>query len=153
MYDARTLYGDIIEDRESSMAFSALGQHAPIDIKKVFDPDKKIRLAMLEKLIPMLPNHEVKIGGTTTIDITKKGMDKGWGIKRFAKHLSVSLDEIGFVGDALFPRGNDYPAKEIGLHCIEVKGPHETEAHIRSWSMSEDELANSCLGLDEDTRS
>ena len=54
MYDASTLYGDIIEDRESSMAFSALGQQAPIEIKKSFDPDKKIRLAMLKKLIPML---------------------------------------------------------------------------------------------------
>jgi HAD superfamily hydrolase (TIGR01484 family) len=134
MYDASTLYGDIIEDRESSMAFSALGQQAPIEIKKSFDPDKKIRLKMLEKLIPMLPDHEVKIGGTTTIDITKKGMDKGWGIQRFANHLGVSLDEIGFLGDAIFPGGNDYPAKEIGLHCIQVANPHETEVHIRSWS-------------------
>ncbi len=138
MYDASTLYGDIIEDRESSMAFSALGQQAPIEIKKSFDPDKKIRLRMLERLIPMLPNHEVKIGGTTTIDITKKGMDKGWGIKRFAEHMSFTLPEIGFVGDALFPGGNDYPAKEIGLHCVEVKGPHETEAHIRRWSRNEE---------------
>jgi HAD superfamily hydrolase (TIGR01484 family) len=133
MYDTSTLYGDIIEDRASSIAFSALGQQAPIDVKKTFDPEKKIRLAMLEKLIPMLPNHEVKIGGTTTIDITKKGMDKGYGIKRFAQHLSVNLDEVGFVGDAIFPGGNDYPAKEIGLHCIQVANPHETEAHIRSW--------------------
>lgn len=133
MYDTSTLYGEIIEDRESSIAFSALGQQAPLHLKKEFDPDKKIRLAMLEKLIPMLPNHEVKIGGTTTIDITKKGMDKGWGIKRFAEHMSVTLPEIGFVGDALFPGGNDYPAMEIGLHCVEVKGPHETEEHVRSW--------------------
>lgn len=133
MYDASTLYGDIIEDRGSSMAFSALGQQAPIEIKKAFDPDKKIRLKMLEKLIPMLPNHEVKIGGTTTIDITKKGMDKGYGIKRFAQHLGIDLDEVGFVGDALFPGGNDYPAIEIGLHCVEVRGPHETEQHIRNW--------------------
>ncbi len=139
MYDASELYGDIIEDRESSMAFSALGQQAPIEIKKSFDPDKKIRLAMLEKLIPMLPNHEVKIGGTTTIDITKKGMDKGWGIKRFANHMSITLPEIGFVGDALFPGGNDYPAMEIGLHCVEVKGPHETEAHIRRWTGGSEE--------------
>lgn len=134
MYDMSTLYGDIIEDRLSSVVFSALGQRTPVDIKKAFDPDKKIRLKMLEKLVPMLPNYEIRIGGATSIDVTKKGMDKGYGIKRFANHLSVSLDEIGFVGDSIFPGGNDYPAKQIGLHCVKVKGPHETEAHIRSWS-------------------
>jgi HAD superfamily hydrolase (TIGR01484 family) len=133
MYDASTTYGEIIEDRGSSIAFSALGQQAPIEIKKSFDPEKTIRLKMLEKLIPMLPEHEVKIGGTTTIDITKKGMDKGWGIKRFAEHHGVELRDIGFLGDAIFPGGNDYPAKEIGLDCIQVNNPHDTEKHIRSW--------------------
>lgn len=133
MYDASTLYGDIIEDRESQITFSALGQRAPTEAKSVFDPDQKIRHAIVKKLAPLLPDHEIRIGGSTSIDITKKGMDKGWGIKRLAQHLNLSLDEIGFVGDALFPGGNDYPAKEIGLHCVEVKNPHETEAHIRSW--------------------
>lgn len=134
MYDMSTLYGDIIEDRESQMTFSALGQRAPTHVKATFDPDQKIRHAIVKKLQPMLPDHEIRIGGSTSIDITKKGMDKGWGIKRLAKHLDLSLDEIGFVGDALFPGGNDYPAKEIGLHCIQVANPHETEAHIRGWS-------------------
>lgn len=133
MYDMSTLYGDVIEDRESQITFSALGQRAPNEVKSVFDPDQKIRHGIVKKLAPMLPDHEIRIGGSTSIDITKKGMDKGWGIKRIAKHLSLSLDEIGFVGDAIFPGGNDYPAKEIGLHCIQVTGPHETEAHIRNW--------------------
>ena len=88
---------------------------------------------MLEKLVLMLPEYEIRVGGATSIDVTKKGMDKGWGIKRLAEHLDITLDEIGFVGDAIFPGGNDYPAKELGLHCVQVVGPHETEAHIREW--------------------
>lgn len=133
MYPIETQYGEIIENRGTQVTFSALGQQAPIHVKEVFDPDQKIRHAIVKKLSPMLPDHEIRIGGSTSIDITKKGIDKAYGIKKIAEHLSLSLDEIGFVGDAIFPGGNDYPAKELGLHCVQVTGPHETEAHIRSW--------------------
>ena len=134
MYNADMLYGDIIENRGSQITFSALGQQAPIHLKEHFDPDQKIRHAIVEKLAPYLPDHEIRIGGSTSIDITKKGIDKAYGIRKIAEHLSVSLNEIGFVGDAIFPGGNDYPAKQIGLHCVQVAGPHETEAHIRQWT-------------------
>lgn len=133
MYHADELFGDVIENRGSQITFSALGQHAPLHLKEHFDKDQKIRHAIVEKLAPHLPDHEIRIGGSTSIDITKKGIDKAYGIKKIAEHLSISLDEIGFVGDALFPGGNDYPAKELGLHCVQVAGPHETEAHIRKW--------------------
>src|SRR5579872_7501344 len=32
-------WGDVIEDRGSQITFSALGQHAPLDAKKAWDPD------------------------------------------------------------------------------------------------------------------
>ena len=32
-----------------------------------------------------------------------------------------------FVGDALFPGGNDYPAKEAGVVSIKVGGPSDTK--------------------------
>jgi hypothetical protein len=32
-----------------------------------------------------------------------------------------------FIGDALFPGGNDYPAKEAGVVSIAVRGPRETK--------------------------
>ncbi len=133
MYDTSVLYGEIIEDRGSQITFSALGQSAPTHAKEPFDPDQKIRHAIVEKLITKLPNHEMRIGGATSIDITKKGMDKGYGIKRLAGHLSLSLDEIGFVGDAIFEGGNDYPAHQLGLQYVKVANPEETEKHIRSW--------------------
>jgi len=38
------IYGEIIEDRESQISFSALGQLAPVHLKKVWDPDGARRL-------------------------------------------------------------------------------------------------------------
>jgi hypothetical protein len=31
-----------------------------------------------------------------------------------------------YIGDALFPGGNDYPVKEAGVECIPVKAPDDT---------------------------
>lgn len=133
IYNNNSSYGEIIEDRGSQITFSALGQQAPLHLKEKFDPDKKIRHIIVKKLNNIIPEYDIRIGGSTSIDITKKGMDKGYGIQRFAKHLDLELNEIGFVGDALFEGGNDYPAKRIGLHCVEVKNPEETEEYIRRW--------------------
>lgn len=133
MYDQSMLHGDIIEDRGSQITFSALGQKAPLHLKEQFDPDQKIRHEIVKKIKNIIPEYEIRIGGTTSIDITKKGMDKGHGIKKFANHLALHLDEVGFVGDALFEGGNDYPAKQLGIHCVEVNNPTETERHIRGW--------------------
>ena len=133
MYNQSILHGDVIEDRGSQITFSALGQNAPLRLKEQFDPDQKIRHEIVKKLKNIIPEYEIRVGGSTSIDITKKGMDKGYGIQKIANHLTLDLDEVAFVGDALFEGGNDYPAKQLGIHCIEVVGPHETEQHIRSW--------------------
>lgn len=133
LYKTESVHGEIIEDRGSQITFSALGQQAPLHLKEKFDPDQKIRHVIVKKLINIIPEYDIRIGGSTSIDITKKGMDKGYGIQRLAKHLELELDEIGFVGDALFEGGNDYPAKRIGIHCVEVKNPNETEEYIRGW--------------------
>ena len=37
-----------------------------------------------------------------------------------------------FIGDALFPGGNDYPAKEAGVVSIQVRDPNETKRVIEA---------------------
>ena len=37
-----------------------------------------------------------------------------------------------FVGDALFPGGNDYPAKEAGAESIQVRDPEEAKRVIET---------------------
>jgi hydroxymethylpyrimidine pyrophosphatase-like HAD family hydrolase len=84
---------------------------------------------MLDALIP---EFSVRIGGTTSIDVTKPGIDKGYGIRKLRDILNISVREMIFIGDALFVGGNDYPAKEAGVVSIPVRGPHETKRVIEA---------------------
>ncbi|OHA16797.1 MAG: HAD family hydrolase [Candidatus Taylorbacteria bacterium RIFCSPHIGHO2_02_FULL_45_28] len=127
------VYGTIIEDRGSQITFSALGQQAPIAEKVAWDPTRKKRENIVSFLQPKIPEFDVRVGGSTSIDITKKGVNKAYGIRKLEEFLHMTPDDIVFVGDALFPGGNDYPAKATGVDCISVKNPEETKTLIRSW--------------------
>jgi phosphomannomutase len=37
-----------------------------------------------------------------------------------------------YIGDALFPGGNDYPARGTGAVCIQVRDPDETKRVIET---------------------
>jgi phosphomannomutase len=129
---AEKVWGQVIEDRGSQITFSALGQQAPLEEKKQWDPDfvKRTRIkAIVDKLIP---EFSVRMGGATSIDVTKQGIDKGYGIRKLRDVLGVSLKEMVFIGDALFPGGNDYPAQQAGVVSIPVQGPHETKRVIEA---------------------
>lgn len=127
-----TLYGAQIEDRGSQVTFSALGQNAPIEQKAAWDPDQKKRLVITQYLERALPEFEIRIGGTTSIDITRKGIDKKYGILQMEKHLGIPRAKMLFIGDALFPGGNDYAAIEAGVEIAAVSGPAETKEIIRN---------------------
>ncbi len=133
-------YGEQIDDRESQVSFSWLGQEAPIEAKKLWDPAAEKRKQIVEALAPLLPEYHLGIGGMTTIDITKKGIDKEYGIKKTADYLGVGLDDILYVGDALFVGGNDYPAIKAGVATIQVSDEKETEALISSWLASPSQI-------------
>jgi hypothetical protein len=131
-YRAKKLWGEAIEDRGSQVTFSALGQQAPLAEKEKWDPDftkrKKIT-AILKKLIP---EFSVRMGGATSIDVTKPGIDKAYGIGKLRDTLHLSLKEMVYIGDALFPGGNDYPAEKAGVVSIPVKGPDDTNLVIKT---------------------
>src|ERR1017187_10481707 len=95
--------------------------------KLKWDPDhtkrKKIK-AILDKSIP---EFSVRTGGSTSIDITKPGIDKAYGIRKLRDLLGISLKEMIFIGDALYVGGNDYPAEQAGVVSIPVKDPNETK--------------------------
>ena len=127
------VYGDIIEDRGSQITFSALGQKAPVDVKYAWDPDRKKREEIAQMLKKKIPEFDVRVGGATSVDITRKGVNKAYGIMKLGQHLKLPVSDMVFVGDALFYGGNDYPAKTTGADCISVKGPDETADIIRGW--------------------
>jgi len=119
-------WGERIEDRGSQITFSALGQQAPIDAKESWDPDFAKRKVIQADLRTRLPGLSINMGGATSIDITREGVDKAYGLKKLRDESGISLDAMMFVGDAIFPGGNDYPAKELGLDTIRVRDPLET---------------------------
>ena len=80
-----------------------------------------------------LPETSIIIGGTTTIDILPKGFDKATGLKRLLEKLGMTIDDMVFIGDAIFPGGNDYSASEAGIESIKVSGPEETKETIKKW--------------------
>jgi phosphomannomutase len=131
-YKAERVWGEIIEDRGSQITYSALGQQAPLAEKQKWDPDFSKRKKMKAELDRLIPEFSVSLGGATSIDVTKHGIDKGYGIRKLRDILHIAIDKMLFVGDALFPGGNDYPAKEAGAQSIEVKDPHETKRVIET---------------------
>jgi len=125
-------WGEVIEDRGSQITFSALGQQAPIEEKKKWDPDFTKRQQMKALLDKLIPEFSVRLGGTTSVDVTKPGIDKAYGIRKLRDTLGIPIQEMIFIGDALFPGGNDYPAKEAGVVSIQVRDPNESKRVIEA---------------------
>lgn len=135
---------DQLQDRDSQITLSAIGRNAPSNLKAAYDPDGSKRKEWIKFLKEHLDEnkYDIKIGGTTSIDVTRKGLDKEWGIKAFAKHHNIPLNSILFFGDKLHQEGNDFPATKI-VDCIAVKSPKDTLQQLRAI-----ELLNN-ISLDE----
>ncbi len=129
---AEKVWGEVIEDRGSQITYSALGQRAPLEQKKQWDPDFTKRKKIKALLDPLIDDFSVRLGGSTSIDITKPGIDKAYGIRKLRDILGIAIEEMVFVGDALFPGGNDYPAQEAGVVSIRVRDPEDTKRVIEA---------------------
>jgi HAD superfamily hydrolase (TIGR01484 family) len=125
--------GAIVEDRNTQITFTPNGQQAPIEIKRLFDPDRKKREKIKAAIEPELPEVDVLINGSSSIDIVPKGFSKAVGLGRLLEKLGLGKADMIFVGDALFPGGNDYSVYEAGVETIAVKGPEETAFIISNW--------------------
>jgi hypothetical protein len=130
-FSGEQTWGPQIEDRGSQVTFSALGQEAPLGPKDAWDHDRKKREKLQQILQGKLPELSINIGGATSIDITRKGIDKAYGLKRLAEHTGLTKEDMLFLGDAIFPGGNDYPAKTMGMDTVRVRDVDETKAVLQ----------------------
>ncbi|MDB5265964.1 MAG: Phosphomannomutase [Parcubacteria group bacterium] len=119
-------YGDRIEFRGAEVTLSALGQEAPIAEKEAWDPDGSKKRTLHDALVPMLPEYDVKTGGSTSIDVTLKGINKAYGIRKLCEYRSYIIADTMYIGDALYPGGNDEVVKETGIRTQQVKDPEDT---------------------------
>jgi HAD superfamily hydrolase (TIGR01484 family) len=125
-------YGKLLEDRGTQFTFSALGQDAPPALKKEWDPNVEKRQRIRKLLEEDIPEFEIEIGGSTSIDITEKGIDKAFALEQLCKYEKITITDILFIGDALFPGGNDYAVVKTGVDTIHVKDYNETKDVIRN---------------------
>lgn len=131
------LYGDQFLARDTQITFSAIGTYAPAEEKAIWDPQGAKRDKLIRFLEPKLPEFNIMKGGRTAIDITRKGIDKAYGVKWLAKHLGFEARDMLFVGDELSSGRNDACVIPTGIQTMEVAGPHETAKVI-------DEILSSC---------
>jgi phosphomannomutase len=119
-------WGPILEDRGSQITFSALGQAAPVDAKKAWDPSGAKKNALRAVVQQYLPDLEVRSGGSTSIDITRRGIDKAYGMRKLSELTGIPFDQMLFVGDRLDPDGNDFPVIALGIPTRAVDGWEDT---------------------------
>ncbi|RWZ78343.1 MAG: HAD-IIB family hydrolase [Candidatus Microsaccharimonas sossegonensis] len=138
-YRESKVYGEIIEDRGSQITFSALGQDIVtelgdegIRLKEEWDPDSVKKNSIRDYVAKLIPEFEVRVGGGTSIDITKPGIDKAYGMQKLIDMLSITKEDILFFGDRLAEGGNDYPVKEFGIDTLEVSGWEHTSHRLET---------------------
>lgn len=119
-------WGDIIENRFSQVTFSALGQDAPLEAKRNWDPTGEKRAALAEAVQKRLPNLEVRSGGATSVDITARGIDKAYGMDALIAQTGIAKENMLFIGDRLDEGGNDYPVRAAGWPTFAVDSWAET---------------------------
>ncbi|WP_404369316.1 HAD-IIB family hydrolase [Sphingomonas sp. MMS24-J45] len=120
------IWGERVEDRGSQITFSGLGQEAPLDAKKAWDPDFAKRKALQVSLRAALPDLSVNIGGSTSLDITHAGIDKAYAMRRLAENSGIPTTDMLFLGDAIYPGGNDDAVRAAGMDTLKVRDVQET---------------------------
>jgi len=123
-------WGDILEDRGSQITFSALGQTAPLAAKTAWDPTGEKKNTLRSAVAALVPDLEVRSGGSTSVDITQQGIDKAYGMRQLAEQTGIPLSDMLFVGDRLDPDGNDYPVLAMGVACHAVEGWEDTAEYL-----------------------
>jgi HAD superfamily hydrolase (TIGR01484 family) len=132
-YKADKIYGETIEDRDSQITLSILGQEIVAElgdegvrIKEEWDPDGKKKLEIRDIVAPKIPDFNVRAAGATSIDVTMPGVDKAYGMNKLMEATGFSKEDILFMGDKIIPGGNDYAVEEMGIECISVRSWEDT---------------------------
>ena len=96
-----------VHDRDAQITFSPLGNIAPVELKKAYDPDRSKRENWLKRF-PFESNELiVKIGGSTSLDYIHKDKHKGANVQKMIDHMKWNKEDCIYFGDGLYPGGND----------------------------------------------
>jgi phosphomannomutase len=126
-YKEDKTYGETIEDRDSQITLSILGQEIVAELgeeglrmKEEWDPDNAKKLAIRALVAPKIPEFEVRAAGVTSIDVTLPGVDKAYGMNKLMEATGLDKGDILYFGDKVIEGGNDLPVQEMGIDTIAI---------------------------------
>ncbi len=126
-------WGEVIEDRGGQVTYSVLGQQAPLAVKEAWDPDGSTKEVLRRLVQERLPDMAVRSGRSTSVDVTRPGVDKAYGVRELARSLALPLSTITYVGDRLGTGGNDEPVRSLQeVVCVEVSGWQQTARWVEA---------------------
>lgn len=125
-------WGDPIEDRLCQVTYSAWGQDAPLEMKRIWDVDGQKKQRLREALALRLPDYSIRVGGLTSVDVNLSHVNKGKAVQSFAQVIGIQSNQVMFIGDQLKHGGNDYPVLATGACCIPVQSVEDTVRVIDS---------------------
>lgn len=130
---SETTAEDQLQDRGCQFTLSALGRGADEARKRAFDPDGAKRREWVRFLAARLgeDRFELRVGGTTSVDITAKGVDKASGLERLLQAQGWQARDCLYFGDRFEPTGNDHPVLRL-MDCLAVSGPEQTQAYLEA---------------------
>ncbi len=131
-HNPQQVYGKLIEYRTYSITFSAYGQNAPLEVKSQYDPTREKRKQIVKYLTGIEGKYQIAIAGKSSIDITIKGINKGFALKQVQKYLNLAKAEILLFGDSLMPGGNDYSVMQVGFNVVNVTCWQDTYNYLKS---------------------
>jgi HAD superfamily hydrolase (TIGR01484 family) len=128
-----TNHDDQVQDRGCQFTLSALGRGAADARKRAFDPEGSVRREWVHFLTDRLGDDRftMRVGGTTSVDITAKGVDKATGVRRLLEAKGWKAEDGLYFGDRFEETGNDHPVLQV-MDCVNVHGPEETLGHFKA---------------------
>jgi cytidyltransferase-like protein len=117
--------GPVIESRGVVIAYLPLGLDAPMDVKRTWDPDRRIRDGLADRLRALVPGMEVAVAGTSTVTISRRGTSKALCVDRL-REMGFRTADILYFGDAFGVGRDDQPVMDAGVRCIGTRSPAET---------------------------
>lgn len=121
---------DPIEDRGAQITFSPVGNTAPVELKKSYDPDGSKRAALLRSMPFHSEDLAVKIAGSTSIDYIHKDRHKGANIEKLLSYTGWNKRECVYFGDKLHSGGNDESVIGV-IDTIAVNDHRDTYQKLR----------------------
>lgn len=121
-----------IEDRGAQITFSPIGNTAPVEHKRTYDPDREKRERWLRDIPFSSENIMARIGGSTSIDYIPRDRHKGANVRKLIDDRGWDPEDCVYIGDGLYPGGNDELVIGV-IETVPVADHHDTFEKLRQW--------------------